>query len=174
MIYLVTSLLIHGLIFIFYGVTFLQQAQYSVQPSVQTLEVTLREVNETSDARIFKTITNSIKIASSEKSVARHNKYAAHSISGVQVKANPAYIQNPAPEYPEFARHMRQEGIVILCVDVDGHGKAEKVEIQKSSGYYLLDQAALKAVQHWNFKPGSIDRVPVESTVSIPIRFRLT
>jgi protein TonB len=93
--------------------------------------------------------------------------------SGVKVKANPDYFQNPPPEYPELAKQMRQEGFVLLAADVDREGMPIKVEILKSSGFHLLDQAALKAVRHWKFQPGRIGSIPIESTVTVPIRFRL-
>ena len=61
----------------------------------------------------------------------------------------------------------------MLAVDVDKEGMPIKVEILQSSGYLLLDQAALKAVRHWKFQPGRIGNISVESTVTVPIRFRL-
>ena len=48
-----------------------------------------------------------------------------------------------------------------------------QVEIKKSSGFRLLDQAAIKAVRHWKFQPGRIGDLPVESKVEIPIKFSL-
>jgi protein TonB len=100
-------------------------------------------------------------------------KQVTRSISGVRGKANPNYFQNPAPEYPELAKQMRQEGLIILAVDVDREGLPIKVEINQSSGFRLLDQAALKAVGHWKFQPGRMGDIPVESTAIVPIRFRL-
>jgi TonB family protein len=164
---LIGSLLIHGLLFIFSGTTFIQHAQYSVQPSVQTVEVSIEEITNSRD--ILQNGDESIKASVKISKV----KEATHSISGVKIKANPDYFQNPSPEYPEFARQMRQEGLVMLDVDVDGAGKPIKVEIIQSSGYRLLDQAALKAVSHWRFRAGSIGNISVESTVTVPIRFRL-
>ncbi len=91
----------------------------------------------------------------------------------IKVQADPNYFQNPPPEYPELAKQMRQEGLVMLAVDVDREGIPIKVEIKESSGFRLLDQAAVKAVRHWKFQPGRIGNIPVESSVTVPIRFRL-
>ncbi len=172
---LIASVMIHGLLFTFSGRTFIQHAQYSVQPSAQMVEVSivsLRGTSETSDEVISKRTTDSAEIAT-QPVVARNDKYAAHSKSGVEAKANPDYFQNPSPEYPELAKQMRQEGLVMLAVDVDKQGFPIKVEIKQSSGYRLLDQAALKAVSHWKFQPGRMGDIPVESAVTVPIRFRL-
>ena len=61
----------------------------------------------------------------------------------------------------------------MLTVDVDREGTPVQVEIKESSGFRLLDQAALKAVRHWKFQPGRIGVFPVESEVRVPVRFRL-
>lgn len=90
-----------------------------------------------------------------------------------RVKGNPGYFQNQPPEYPRLAKQMRQEGLVILRVEIDPKGMPVKVEVEQSSGYQLLDQAALKAVRHWKFQPERIGNMPVKSRVAIPIRFRL-
>lgn len=160
------SLLIHALFFAFSGRTFIHHVEFSVQPSSQMVEVSIERIEEMKYSEAGdKRIKVPAKIA--------NNKGPSHSISGVKVKANPDYFQNPPPEYPELAKQMRQEGIVMLSVDVDRSGDPVKVEILQSSGHRLLDQAAWGAVTHWKFKPGSIAGVPVDSTVTVPIRFRL-
>ncbi|WKZ20359.1 MAG: energy transducer TonB [Candidatus Jettenia sp. CY-1] len=91
----------------------------------------------------------------------------------IRTKSKPGYFQNRPPEYPQLAKQMRQEGLVILRVEVDQKGTPVKVEVEKSSGYQLLDQAALKAVRHWRFQPERVGNSPVKSMVAIPVRFRL-
>lgn len=88
-------------------------------------------------------------------------------------KIKPDYLRNQPPEYPKLAKQMRQEGLVILRVEVDQKGVPTTVEVEQGSGYQLLDQAALKAVKRWRFQPERIGGVPVKSKVSIPVRFRL-
>ena len=43
-----------------------------------------------------------------------------------------------------------------------------KVKIIQSSGYRMLDQAALKAVRLWKFQPGSMGGITIDSTVTVP------
>ncbi|HQU31874.1 MAG: energy transducer TonB [Planctomycetia bacterium] len=88
-------------------------------------------------------------------------------------KIKPDYLRNQPPEYPQLAKQMRQEGLVILKVEVDQKGVPITVEVEQGSGYQLLDQAALKAVKRWRFQPERIGGMPVKSRVSIPVRFRL-
>jgi protein TonB len=91
----------------------------------------------------------------------------------IRTKNKPGYFQNQPPEYPQLAKQMHQEGLVILRVEVDQKGIPVKVEVKQSSGYQLLDQAALKAVRRWRFQPERIGGLSVKSRVAIPVRFRL-
>ena len=164
---LIISVMIHSLIFVFSGRTFIQHAQYNVQPSVQTVEVSIEEIKFSGEY----SQKDGEPIKATEKM--NKTKEVGHSKSGVMVKANPNYFQNPPPEYPELAKQMRQEGLVILAVDVGSDGTPIKVEIEQSSSYRMLDQAALKAVSYWKFQPGRIGNLPVESKVTVPVRFKL-
>jgi protein TonB len=89
------------------------------------------------------------------------------------VSARPRYRSNPEPEYPALARRRRQEGLVLLSVRVDAKGRAETVAVRISSGFALLDEAALEAVRRWEFEPGRFRGDPVPSQVEVPIRFQL-
>jgi protein TonB len=90
------------------------------------------------------------------------------------VRSPPEYAENPPPAYPELARQMGYEGLVILKVRVSRHGTCLAIEVRKSSGYEVLDKAAREAVKRWKFKPAMADGSPVEGEVEIPIRFKLT
>jgi len=170
--YLLASLLIHGLLFAFSGTTFIQRPQYSAQPSAQMVEVSIEEIKIDRHSEGARSATEEFKGTLRSFASLRMTKIL-HPKSDVRVKANPDYFQNPSPEYPDLAKQMRQEGLVMLAVDVDRQGFPIKVEIKQSSGYRLLDQAALKAVRYWKFQPGNIGNIPVESTVTMSIRFRL-
>jgi protein TonB len=89
------------------------------------------------------------------------------------VKAAPDYGINPAPEYPVLAKHRGYEGLVFLEVLVDRKGKVAELRLARSSGYPVLDQAALQAVKKWLFKPAKRGTEPVEDWVKVPIRFQL-
>lgn len=89
------------------------------------------------------------------------------------VKARPDYLKNPAPAYPWDSKRNREEGVVMLTVDIDSKGNAEKVKLRKSSGYPRLDRAALESVSDWRFKPARLAGIAVESTAIIPVRFVL-
>ena len=96
-----------------------------------------------------------------------------HSMGGAETLAQPNYLKNPAPRYPLKAKKDEQEGIVLLLAKVNSSGAAGQVSVKSSSGFPLLDEAALKAVERWKFKPAKIGSVAIESQVEIPIRFQL-
>lgn len=87
--------------------------------------------------------------------------------------ARPLYRDNPPPGYPLQARKKHYQGTVVLDVLVDARGKAQDVRIAESSGYSILDRAAMEAVENWLFKPGRRNGRPVDTWVKLPVRFEL-
>lgn len=102
--------------------------------------------------------------------VATHDIAAA--VGGGQSRelawATPLRLRYPAP-----AIRSRQQGEVLLKVWVDASGRAQQVEIARSSGYRLLDAAAREAVLGAHFVPVLRDGVAVPGWGLVPIRFRL-
>ena len=88
--------------------------------------------------------------------------------------AAPAYLNNPRPTYPRMAQRAHMEGRCILEVAVDANGIPHSVRILHSSGYSILDQAAVSAVSHWRFVPASRGGKAVAAVVEVPIRFHLS
>lgn len=84
-----------------------------------------------------------------------------------------AYLNNPKPEYPPFARRMRIQGTVMLKVLVSKDGFSLKVQVAQSSGSDVLDEAAANAVKKWRFVPARIGDKPIEEWVQVPIAFHL-
>ena len=80
---------------------------------------------------------------------------------------------NPPPGYPRVARRRGYEGLVVVLARVSRGGTCLAVEVKRSSGHAVLDAAAAAAVRKWRFKPATLDGVPVEAEVEVPIRFRL-
>ncbi|WP_295752675.1 energy transducer TonB [Undibacterium sp.] len=88
-------------------------------------------------------------------------------ISGVE------YVQAPHADYPPLARRMGEEGKVSLLVLVNEKGRAEKVEIQKSSGSHRLDEAARVALMRALFKPYIEDGKALMMLATATISFSL-
>lgn len=87
----------------------------------------------------------------------------------------PSFLQPPsAPRYPSLAKRRNQQGVVLLEVRLDERGQQRALQIVRSSGVESLDEAALKAVAAWHFRPETEDGRAVPSRVQIPIEFALT
>lgn len=85
----------------------------------------------------------------------------------------PDYDRNPPPDYPRRARQLGFEGTVLIDVKVNSNGGVDEAAIAASSGYSMLDEAALLAVKQWRFKPARRGDLPVAAVVQVPVRFRL-
>ena len=92
---------------------------------------------------------------------------------GQRTIAKPDYLRNPPPKYPAESRKLREQGVVLLKVSVTSEGRAGDVQLQRSSGFARLDQAALNAVRHWEFSPARVGLTAVASAVEVPVRFGL-
>ena len=109
-------------------------------------------------------------------SPAEHKEYGDPQGSSAAVvlhRATPLYQINPPPEYPRLARRRGLEGVVLLEVLVDSSGRVANMRLSRTSGYALLDKAAMKGVQRWQFTPGTMNGSTQEMWVEIPVRFQL-
>lgn len=86
---------------------------------------------------------------------------------------NAAYLNNPEPKYPSLSRRLGEEGKVLLRVRVMPDGRAATVDIEKSSNFERLDEAARQSVANWRFVPAKRGDEAIEATVIVPIVFRL-
>ncbi|MDB9822981.1 energy transducer TonB [Deltaproteobacteria bacterium] len=92
---------------------------------------------------------------------------------GVVLEAVPLYKRNPLPNYPRTARKRGYQGTVVLSVLVDERGLVKNLWVFESSGYRLLDNAAIKTVSEWLFEPGMKGNQKVEMWVQVPVQFEL-
>ena len=86
----------------------------------------------------------------------------------------PSFAQQPQPpQYPSIARRRNQQGVVLLEVRLDALGALRELTLVRSSGVSSLDQAALKAVAEWRFRPETRNGHGVPSRAQIPVEFAL-
>lgn len=84
-----------------------------------------------------------------------------------------AYLDNPAPRYPDSSKRLGETGRVTLRVRVSALGLPESVEVERSSGYSRLDRTAMDAVRKWKFVPAKQGEQAVPATVLVPLNFEL-
>ncbi|MFH0888869.1 MAG: energy transducer TonB [Planctomycetota bacterium] len=116
-----------------------------------------------------------IRLESTESSESRIIPQASTADYSTSAHLKPnAEGRNRKPPYPELARRLGQEGLVVLLVEVDGNGRVSDITLKQSSGYKLLDDAALLCVKSWLFNPATKNGKPVVSKIEIPIRYKLS
>jgi protein TonB len=83
------------------------------------------------------------------------------------------YRNNPAPDYPAQAARQGWQGTVLLRVKVLQTGAVGSIEIVRSSGKKLLDDAAVHTVERWVFAPSTRGTTPIDGYATVPIEFKL-
>jgi periplasmic protein TonB len=83
----------------------------------------------------------------------------------------PKRIAGVMPDYPEIARNVRVQGVVLLEAVINERGEVGRVRVLKSVP--LLDAAAVGAVQQWRYTPTLLNGVPVSVLLTITINFTL-
>lgn len=84
----------------------------------------------------------------------------------------PTVISRINPEYPELARRARLEGPVILQAIIDRQGMVKEVEVLRGLGLGL-DEAAVAAVEQWQYTPTFYNGRPVEVILTVTVIFEL-
>ncbi|VCU71739.1 Gram-negative bacterial tonB protein [Pigmentiphaga humi] len=82
------------------------------------------------------------------------------------------FTQWPKVVYPHAAKRMGQEGTVIVHVVISSSGVPASVSVWQSSGFPLLDKAAVDAVGAARYRPFPDDVDQLVAT-HLPIRFSL-
>jgi len=95
------------------------------------------------------------------------------STEGSITYATPKYKENARPRYPDMARRRGYEGRTLLRVEVLESGKVGRIRIAASSGFDVLDRAALTSVRDWTFVPGTENGNNMRQWVMVPIKFSL-
>ena len=169
-----------------FGSIFAPSPQYAVEQAPSSMEVII--VNEHKIKEETKEIPKEVisvddpallvsEVAREEKKERQEEKLKEPiyipSVKGAVAEAKPAYIKNPAPIYPEYARRQGWEGVVFLKVLVHADGTVGEIEVFQSSGYQILDESAFKTVRTWQFLPARVGGLSFSSWVKIPVRFLL-
>jgi protein TonB len=82
-------------------------------------------------------------------------------------------LHNPSPEYPEMAIFLGYQGNAIVRIKVSAKGISQGVEILRSSGHKILDDAVTKALKKWRFTPSKLGNAPMTNSVVISVIYIL-
>ena len=85
----------------------------------------------------------------------------------------PTYAVQATHVYPPEAARRHQQGTVVLMLYISGSGTLAKIEIVKSSGYPLLDSAAIREMKMSKFEPAMDGAIPIRSRAQASVTYRL-
>jgi len=83
----------------------------------------------------------------------------------------PLKTKNVPPVYPSFAAQAHIQGVVILEATIGTNGKVKDIKVLRS--IKELDDAAIKAVRAWEYKPTLVNGQAVQVILTIPVNFNL-
>lgn len=124
------------------------------------------------DAALAAPVTPSVTIGSPHGTAGGRVGWAGNWGAGGGFAA-PNYGINPLPKYPLLAREKGYEGTVYLRVLVRVNGRVGQLAVDRTSGYEILDRAAVDSVKEWAFFPAKKGGKLVESWVLLPVKFAL-
>ncbi|GIU14050.1 energy transducer TonB [Shewanella sp. MBTL60-007] len=106
-----------------------------------------------------------------------HNQLKADAKQGISKQAitlsQPTFAAPPSqPHYPKKARKKGFQGTATVEVMFNQLGEQLSLTLVDSSGYRLLDKAALNAVEKWQFAAPT-PQTAYAYTVRVPVRFAL-
>lgn len=84
----------------------------------------------------------------------------------------PGIVRMAKPRYPDEAKRLGKEGIVVMKLSLDETGAVYDVEILQGAGFGM-DEASREAVMLSRFRPASVQGRPVASQAILPIHFKL-
>ncbi len=76
-------------------------------------------------------------------------------------------------DYPALARRHGIEGRVLVQASVLQSGRLDEVRVIRSSGFAVLDEAALRAGRRWRCTPARYEGMARDSVISVPVVFRI-
>ena len=91
----------------------------------------------------------------------------------VRTAAAVSSVRCDKPDYPSASRRMEEEGTVSLRFLVAVDGQVLQSEIEKSSGFKRLDEAARAGLSKCLFRPATVDGKPEQAWASMKYTWRL-
>lgn len=103
----------------------------------------------------------------------RRKERAAAKKAAIPADREVSPVASLQPDYPAAAFRNREEGTVLVRVDVDAQGNATHVDVAKRSGSRDLDKAAVEAVRSWKFNPAIKGGKQIAASAQVPVEFKL-
>ena len=101
-------------------------------------------------------------------------KRKADAVAKPQAVRDDMVVKSVTPEYPAKAQRRRLEGYVDLHFTTNETGEVVDVTVAKADPVEVFDEAAIRALKKWKFKPLIIDGEPTSQRLALRMRFAMT
>lgn len=99
---------------------------------------------------------------------------ASQADAGVEYDELPSpHATNRQPPYPADAYARRQQGTVVLHLQVTGDGTVGEIRVAQSSGIASLDDAAVAAARAWRYTPARRDGRNIDMVFETRVNFSI-
>ena len=161
----------------------MQEKHKPLTQTVMSKPISKKIINDTIRKEISQLKTNNKPV--SEKPVEEAQKQTNDKITIAAEKIQPAESKarvisiiykelNQHFIYPKLAQKHNWQGKVLLSLRVSSNGKINNVEIYKSSGYSILDQAAINSLMKVEYLPRISSWLPHDLNLKLPVIYKLT
>ncbi len=75
--------------------------------------------------------------------------------------------------YPTASLRLGESGRNVVRIWVGPDGKPQKAEIEKTSGFPRLDEAAIKLAMAQRFTPATVNGVATQTSLELPLFWKL-
>lgn len=80
---------------------------------------------------------------------------------------------NLQPEYPDTAQVAGEQGDVVVAVKVSASGRVWRVDVDRSSGFTDLDNAAVETAYNWHYTPAITNGDTASGWVKVKFHYQL-
>lgn len=152
-------------------VTKVQQPPLQKKPLAEKVEKSITKKSVTDHHKLATTMAEPLK--NEDKGKVSPTTQQAINALPVQIQ-QPSFKAKPQPiKYPRLAKRRNMQGETLVEIWLDKQGEQIKQRIISSSGYQLLDNAALASIKHWQFQGHYDGHQKIASRVQIPVTFTL-
>jgi TonB family protein len=95
-------------------------------------------------------------------------------LNRVAAVSEPVLVKEVEPDYPEELREQGVQGTVTVRYTVDENGKVTDAGVARSSGSDVLDDAALRAIRRFRYRPAQQNGQPRPFQKTKQFVFRLS
>jgi TonB family protein len=86
---------------------------------------------------------------------------ASGNLLAADTRAKHHVLYAPRPEYPLAARKRHWTGAGVFGCSIRSDGTVASVDVLRSTGHPMLDQAAISAFRQWRFQSGDMKAVKI-------------